>query len=47
VMDCCEHFNEPVGLVKCREFLDQLRCCYILKENCVLWSWLVGLSVDR
>jgi len=34
VMGSCEHFNEPLGLVKCREFLEQLRICYILKENC-------------
>ena len=43
----CEHFNEPLGLVKCREFLDQLRSYYILKENCVPWSWLVSQSVGR
>jgi hypothetical protein len=24
---CCEHGNEPLGIVKCGEFLDQLRNC--------------------
>jgi len=46
VMGSCGHFNEPLGLVKCREFFDQLRSCYILKENPVPWSWLVGWSIS-
>jgi hypothetical protein len=48
VVDSCGYFNEPLVLVKCREFLDQLRSCYILKENCVPWScWSVDQLVGR
>ena len=29
-----ERGNEPVGFIKCGEFLDQLRNCQLLKEDC-------------
>jgi hypothetical protein len=28
---CCEYGNEPLGSIKCREFLNQPRICWVLK----------------
>jgi hypothetical protein len=28
----CEHSNEPLGSIKCGEFLDQPSDCYLLKK---------------
>jgi hypothetical protein len=43
VADFCEHGNEPSGSIKCWEFLDQLRHCYLLKKDAAVWiGWLVG-----
>jgi hypothetical protein len=33
VAGCCEHVTEPLGSIKCREFLDQLSEYYVLKKN--------------
>lgn len=44
---CCEHGNEPSVLIKCWEFIDQLRNCYLLKSTLVhKVRRSVGRSVD-
>jgi hypothetical protein len=35
--DCCECSNELLGTIKCEEFLDKMKNCYILKKNCAAW----------
>jgi hypothetical protein len=34
----CEQSNEPSDCIKCREFLDWLRSCEVLKKNSAAWS---------
>jgi hypothetical protein len=41
----CEHGNEPVGFIKCREFHDWLRECKFFKKAFFALSWLVGQLV--
>jgi hypothetical protein len=43
----CECGNEPSGFLRCGEFLDQLRSCYILKKDSAVWSKLVIYLVYR
>jgi hypothetical protein len=33
--DSCEHGNEPLGSIKCREFLYHLTPCYFSKKDCL------------
>jgi hypothetical protein len=33
VTGCCECSNEPLGSIKCWEFLDYLRMCELLKKD--------------
>jgi hypothetical protein len=42
----CEHGNESLGSVKCREFLDLLRVLQLLKKGCTPWS-LVTLQLAK
>jgi hypothetical protein len=35
---CSEHGNEPSGVVKGREYLDQLSNHHLLRRDCALWS---------
>jgi len=37
----CEHRNEHLGAKNCREFLDLLLNCWLLKKSCAAWRWLV------
>jgi len=32
--DCCEYGNELHGFIKCDEFLDKPRNCWLVKEAC-------------
>jgi hypothetical protein len=34
----CECGNEPSGSIKCGEFLDWLRTCWVLKKDSDPWS---------
>jgi len=34
----CECGNEPLGSIKCGEFLDWLRTCWLLKKDSTPWS---------
>jgi len=45
VAGSCECGDEPSGSIKCREFLDYLRTCLLLKDCAALSSFvrLVGL----
>jgi hypothetical protein len=36
----CEGNNEHLGSIKCGEFLDQLRICYLIKKASAPWSYL-------
>jgi hypothetical protein len=38
----CECGNEPSCSIECREFLDLLKACHLLKKDSVQWTWLVG-----
>jgi len=38
VADTCECGNEPSGYIKCGEFFDWLRTCYLLKKDSAPWS---------
>ena len=38
----CKCSNEPSGSIKCREFLDYLRNCELLKKDSAPWNELVG-----
>ena len=38
VADACECGNEPLGSMKCGEFLDQLQTGQLLKEDSAPWS---------
>ena len=40
--DACECGNEPMGSVKCGEFLDQLQTSQLLKKDSAPWSKLVS-----
>jgi hypothetical protein len=42
VVGCCEHGNEPLGSVKCGEFVHKLRNCQLFKKDCAPQSWLVS-----
>jgi hypothetical protein len=42
---CCEHSNEPVGSIKCAEFLDQQLTCEPLKQHPNSWSYLVRYEI--
>ena len=34
----CEHGDERTGSVKCREFIDYLKNCWLLGKNYATWS---------
>jgi hypothetical protein len=36
----CEHSNESVGSINCREFFDRLSDCKLLKKEATPWSLL-------
>jgi hypothetical protein len=36
--DSCECGNEPSGSIKCREFLDYLRTCWLFRKDSASWS---------
>ena len=38
---CCECGYEPLGFLKCGEFLDWLWNCSVLKKESAQWSWLI------
>ena len=38
VVGTCDSGNEPLGSIKCGEFLDQLRTGQLLKEDSAEWS---------
>jgi hypothetical protein len=38
----CGRSDEPSGSIKCREFLQQLRICYLLRKDSAPLSWLVS-----
>jgi len=38
VAGTCECGNEPLGSIKCGEFLDLLRTGWLLKKDCAPWS---------
>jgi hypothetical protein len=40
----CGRGNEPSDSIKCEEFLDWLRNCYLLKKESAPWS--VTISID-
>ena len=51
-----KHGNERSGVIKCGEFLHQLRNCKLLEEDCAPWSCnfrmvtklgITGKSMDR
>ena len=42
----CECGNEPSGCIKCGEFLDQLKTCY-LKKDSAPWSKQVYFKPER
>jgi hypothetical protein len=44
VASTCECGNEPLGYVKCGEFVDWLRTGQLLKEDCCPWSEQVSVS---
>jgi hypothetical protein len=35
--------NELSCSIGCRELIDYLKACHLLKKNSVPWTWLVGL----
>ena len=45
VAESCECANEPLGSVKCEEFLDQLQTSQLLKKDSALWSKYVYATV--
>jgi hypothetical protein len=45
VLVCCEHGNEPSGIINGGEFLDWLSDYQLLEEDSAPWSWLVGWLV--
>jgi hypothetical protein len=42
VAGCCDCGNEPLGCIKCQEFLDWLRNYWSLKEAFAIWSSLLS-----
>jgi hypothetical protein len=34
---CCERGNEPSSSIKCGQFLEQLRICWLLKKESAPW----------
>jgi hypothetical protein len=39
VADCCEHGNEPSGVIKCGEFLNKLRNYQLFEaDHAAAWS---------
>ena len=40
VAGCCEHENEPLGFIQCREFFDWLRVSKLLKKFSAPFSLL-------
>jgi hypothetical protein len=42
VAGCCECGNERLGSIKCGEFLDWLRNCWLLKKASAPWSLLLS-----
>jgi len=38
---CCEYGNEPLGSIKCREFLNQPRIWHVLKAHSVEYFFLL------
>jgi hypothetical protein len=50
VAGTCECGNELSGSMKCGEFIDYLRTCYLLRKDCgscsLLGSWLVSKLVS-
>ena len=45
VADACECGNEPLGSVKCGEFIDQLQTRYLLRKDSAPWSKCVCVCV--
>jgi hypothetical protein len=41
VASCCEHTNEPSGLLHYGEYLGWVRNCQLLKKDFTPRSWLV------
>jgi hypothetical protein len=37
VVGCCEHGNEPLGFIKCREMIECLKHCRFLKDDFAVW----------
>jgi len=44
VVCSCECGDEPLGSIKCGEFIDWLRTCYLLKKDSAPWSKYVMKS---
>ena len=42
VAGCCEQGNEPLGCIKCREHLDYLRNCQLLKKDSAAFMFYVS-----
>jgi hypothetical protein len=42
----CEHGNEPLGSIKCREILEYVSGWWLLKKDSPLWSLLVNSILD-
>jgi hypothetical protein len=38
LLGCCECGNKPSGSIKCGEFLDKLRTCWLLNKDSAPWS---------
>jgi hypothetical protein len=38
VAGCCECGNEPSGAIKCGEFVEYLKSCYLFRKTSALWS---------
>ena len=33
MVGCCEHVNEPLGSVKCGEFVGKMKNCQLFKDS--------------
>ena len=42
---CCYEGNKPSGSIKCMEFLEYVRDCWVLRKDSGAWSKLVSLFV--
>jgi hypothetical protein len=43
---CFQHDNEHSGSRRCREYLDHLRDCHLLRKNYALWNWQRKVVVE-